>query len=343
MNRISAGFAGTDAAPTAMAAPSLPRTASRRGSSSTRARRDDGLHGDRQHLLRHGGRLEHDDAEHDRAARAGVLNGGADVASSDGRRYSPNPMPSASSIVVDVGDVPVALTTSDAALLAMLEQRFHRFLNHPAPPVFEFDITVVPGESLDADADLEVSAEHGQWHLRRGDFQAEWNPDTRRGSIRQTLSPYAADCVLRIVHTLLLSREQGFLLHASSVVRDGRAFLFTGPSGAGKTTIVRHAPGRRDGPDRRNLLRATAGRRLRRLRDAVCRRVGGRRRADLRTDRRDLPARPRFRSRPHGARHAVRRANADAQHPVLRERPDTDASRARHGVRFRGERCRHSN
>ena len=152
-------------------------------------------------------------------------------------------MPSASSIVVNVGDVPVALTTSDGALLAMLEQRFHRFLNHPAPPVFEFDITVVPGESLDADADLEVSAEHGQWHLRRGDFQAEWNPDTRHGSIRQTLSPYAADCVLRIVHTLLLSREQGFLLHASSAVRGGRAFLFTGPSGAGKTTIVRHAPG----------------------------------------------------------------------------------------------------
>ena len=56
-----------------------------------------------------------------------------DVASSDGRRYSPKPMPPASSIVVNVGDVPVALTTSDGALLAMLEQRFHRFLNRSRP------------------------------------------------------------------------------------------------------------------------------------------------------------------------------------------------------------------
>jgi hypothetical protein len=48
--------------------------------------------------------------------------------------------------------------------------------------------------------------------------------------------------VLRIVHTLLLSRERGFLLHASSAVRNGKAFLFTGPSGAGKTTIARLAP-----------------------------------------------------------------------------------------------------
>ena len=54
--------------------------------------------------------------------------------------------------------------------------------------------------------------------------------------------PYAIDSVLRIVHTLLLSAEGGFLLHASSVVRNGRAFLFTGPSGAGKTTIVGLAP-----------------------------------------------------------------------------------------------------
>ena len=59
-----------------------------------------------------------------------------------------------------------------------------------------------------------------------------WNPASKRGSIRQAFSPYAADSVLRIVHTLLLSREQGFLLHASSAVRNGRAFLFTGPSGA---------------------------------------------------------------------------------------------------------------
>jgi len=166
---------------------------------------------------------------------------GSDVASRDSRRYSPKPMPSASRIIVDVGDVPVALTTSDAALLAMLERRFHRFLGSPATPAFEFDITVVPGESF-GDADLEVSTEHGRWQLRRGDFRAEWDPSSRRGSIRQTRSPYAADCVLRIVHTLLLSREQGFLLHASSAIRNGRAFLFTGPSGAGKTTIVQHAP-----------------------------------------------------------------------------------------------------
>jgi hypothetical protein len=48
--------------------------------------------------------------------------------------------------------------------------------------------------------------------------------------------------VLRIVHTIQLARRGGFLLHASSAVRNGRAFLFSGLSEAGKTTIAGLAP-----------------------------------------------------------------------------------------------------
>jgi hypothetical protein len=44
------------------------------------------------------------------------------------------------------------------------------------------------------------------------------------------------------VHTLLLAGKGGFLVHASSAIRNGRAFLFPGVSGAGKTTMARLAP-----------------------------------------------------------------------------------------------------
>ena len=49
--------------------------------------------------------------------------------------------------------------------------------------------------------------------------------------------------VLRITHFHLLLERRGLLLHASGLVRGGRAYVFPGPSGAGKTTIVRHSPG----------------------------------------------------------------------------------------------------
>ena len=82
----------------------------------------------------------------------------------------------------------------------------------------------------------------GRWLLERGDFRAEWEPAARRGSIRQRPNPYAIDAVLRIVHTLVLAKQGGFLLHSASAIRNGKAFLFAGVSGAGKTTISRLAP-----------------------------------------------------------------------------------------------------
>ncbi len=60
--------------------------------------------------------------------------------------------------------------------------------------------------------------------------------------MRQTANPYAIDGVLRILHSLILAREGGFLVHAASAVRNGRAFVFAGVSGAGKTTLARLAP-----------------------------------------------------------------------------------------------------
>ena len=261
-----------------------------------------------------------------------------DVASSDGRRYSPKPMPSASSIVVNVGDVPVALTTSDGALLAMLEQRFHRFLNHPAARSSHSTSLSCPERVWTPTPTWRYRAEHGQWHLRRGDFQAEWNPDTRRGWIRQTLNPYAADCVLRIVHTLLLSREGGFLLHASSAVRDGRAFL--SPALGRRQNDNRPAGARRrDGPDRRNLLRATQRRRY----VAFGTPFAGEW-ADV-GEPVSAPVAAMFRLGPRPSPSTTALDTAAAVRTLMRnilffaERPRPDASRARHGMRFRGARA----
>jgi hypothetical protein len=53
---------------------------------------------------------------------------------------------------------------------------------------------------------------------------------------------YALDSLLRIQLSWLLPQCDGFLLHAATVVRNGRAFVFMGRSGAGKSTIASLAP-----------------------------------------------------------------------------------------------------
>ena len=106
----------------------------------------------------------------------------------------------------------------------------------------QFDVDLIPPRISDPNVPVRVTQRRGRWSFERGDFHAEWEPATRVGSIRQTANPYSIDAVLRIVHTLVLARRGGFLLHSASAIRNGKAFLFAGVSEAGKTTISCLAP-----------------------------------------------------------------------------------------------------
>jgi len=145
-------------------------------------------------------------------------------------------------VCIEIGGMSTAVHTNDISFRRLIENRYAGFVGTSPSSRLEFDIDMCELSEFPADEELEVKAEAGEWLLRRGDFRARWNPDTGYGLIRQSCSPYAIDCVLRIVHGLVLARQGGFLVHAASAIRGGRAFLFSGVSGAGKTTISRLAP-----------------------------------------------------------------------------------------------------
>ncbi len=175
-------------------------------------------------------------------------------------------------LTIDIGAIPILVRTDSRQFAHMLEDRYGEFVTAAAPHTaieLEIELVEVPGYGVrdtghgtrgsglgvgdsdsgprtpdfdEYDQDLSVRREAGRWVMERGDFRAEWDPQCRRGWVRQAASPYAIDGVLRILHSLILAREGGFLVHAASAVRDGRAFLFAGVSGAGKTTLASLAP-----------------------------------------------------------------------------------------------------
>lgn len=53
---------------------------------------------------------------------------------------------------------------------------------------------------------------------------------------------YAFDSLLRIFLSWSLLPRAGFLLHAATVIREGRAYVFTGRFGAGKSTVASLSP-----------------------------------------------------------------------------------------------------
>jgi hypothetical protein len=141
---------------------------------------------------------------------------------------------------VEIGGIPIGLSTCDDGFLDLLRRRYDGFLSVSRPEFeLEFDLTrPVPV----SDDDVRVRREGDEWLFERGDFRARWNLRTGRGSVRQNANPYSLDSVLRIMHSLIIAGRGGFLLHAASAICDGRAYLFSGVSGAGKTTMTRLAP-----------------------------------------------------------------------------------------------------
>lgn len=146
------------------------------------------------------------------------------------------------SLTIEIGGMRVRVNTTDHGFWDMLQQRYSGYVGAAGNSDFEFDMDLVPPGPADPEAEVCVSQHGGRWRFTRGDFRAEWDPARRRGWIRQTANPYSIDAVLRIVHTLVLAKQGGFLLHSASAIRNGKAFLFAGVSEAGKTTISRLAP-----------------------------------------------------------------------------------------------------
>ena len=145
-------------------------------------------------------------------------------------------------VSVEIGATPISVRTTSPAFCRMLEDRYGAFVGHSAAPDYELDVELHPPVPAGPDSELQVSRSGNIWRIIRGDFRVEWDNKSRRGVVRQSANPYSIDTVLRILHTIELAGSGGFLVHAASAIRNGRAFLFSGVSGAGKTTISRLAP-----------------------------------------------------------------------------------------------------
>jgi hypothetical protein len=144
-------------------------------------------------------------------------------------------------VTVEIGGIPIFLASDDADFRALAARRYAGFVNPSAEPECRLEIELHP-PGLPPQDEVRVSRGGSVWRIERGDFRAEFDSRSRRGWVRQPPNPYSLDALLRIVHSLVLAEEGGFLIHASSAVRHRRAFVFAGVSGAGKTTMSQLAP-----------------------------------------------------------------------------------------------------
>jgi hypothetical protein len=135
---------------------------------------------------------------------------------------------------------------SDAQLFGAASERYAAFSDAAALPInIALNDETLP-ESAPADFGYEFE----------GAVLRAFSGDIRFDGVR---NQYALDSLLRIFLSWKLLEHQGFLLHAATVIRDGKAYIFTGRSGAGKSTVATLSPQGSVLTDEISLLRREQG------------------------------------------------------------------------------------
>jgi hypothetical protein len=150
---------------------------------------------------------------------------------------------------MSIGAIPLRLSFCDESLFEEARRRYAAYLcasNGGAAPV-----------SIGPRSAAAEGADSARFQYRLHD--ALLTLSARAITFEDVRSIYTLDSFLRVTLSVLLAERGGLLLHAATIERGGRAFVFTGKSGAGKSTIASLAPPGSVLTDEISLLRFSGG------------------------------------------------------------------------------------
>ena len=134
--------------------------------------------------------------------------------------------------------------TSDPSVAAIVRDRFAGFTS-PGPADWRIEITV-PRRSVASSRDVVVKRDGvlARFSVTRYDFAGTVDVGAQTAEVMLTNVADIAEAVSiesfwRILYSLAVLESGGLVVHAASLVRNGKAYLFCGPSGSGKTTLAR--------------------------------------------------------------------------------------------------------
>lgn len=141
---------------------------------------------------------------------------------------------------VAIAGLRVAVVAPDAEVSDVMRDRYKGFVSS-GPFDWRIDLDVRPApRRLGNEVTVTCTRGSGELVIERGDFAGTMNLVERRARVVfPDINEYSIDSFLRIFYSLALVESHGLIVHAASLVRGGRAYLFCGPSGSGKTTLAR--------------------------------------------------------------------------------------------------------
>lgn len=162
------------------------------------------------------------------------------------------------SIHLEIAEIGLAIHSDNPEFIAQIADRYEGFV---VPSTCGYSMTVdtergvtTVGEDLPR-----ITTTPEGFHFERRDFFMD--VDSGAKSLTGSCAPnmYSFDSCLRVFYSTLLVMLDGVMIHGASAVDKGRAFLFFGVSGSGKTTTARLSAPRQVLSDELTIIRKVDG------------------------------------------------------------------------------------
>jgi len=144
-------------------------------------------------------------------------------------------------LTIQIADITFQFLFDNPCIDQKIRDKYVHFLVHSEPDILVE--TRIITEFMEGDNFLpEIRHEDHLSFMERPDFMARFDQKTHRCTLKLKDSIFSFESFCRIFLTDYLLQRDGFLLHASAVVRKERGYIFTGVSGSGKSTIGALSP-----------------------------------------------------------------------------------------------------
>ena len=147
-------------------------------------------------------------------------------------------------LTIEVADHPISLELEGDAFLHPMREAYHRFFSDKHP---ECRLRIYPDDSLTIRDESSVGLTFSNGKVRIVDdyLMGFIHLGSNDGEVRVNpvwFMPSLATFIRNLFTLILVLKDNGLVLHALGVLKDGGVYVFLGPSGSGKTTVAQLSP-----------------------------------------------------------------------------------------------------
>lgn len=145
-------------------------------------------------------------------------------------------------VLLNLAGIPLTVYSSDQRLFSWwLEEGGAQAISEQADQGIVVDLLGPYQDEYDCTVSPQAAWQDGRLVLEHPNYRASYHVLAGQGTA-QVSGELALIAMIRTLFTVILVQHDGFVLHSSAIFRDNQAYIFSGQSGAGKSTVIKLTP-----------------------------------------------------------------------------------------------------